>query len=74
MLDQFDLKKAGFWRTPDLHVLVAKRQIRRRCVPVKVRHLEVLGLNRCRLLVMKEGVLSPVGGANGGFGHMIDDE
>lgn len=39
-----------------------------------MRHLEVLGLDWRSLTVMKEGVLSPVGGANGGFGHMIDDE
>lgn len=34
----------------------------------------MLGLNRLRLAAMKEGVLSPVGGANRGFGHMVDDE
>lgn len=34
----------------------------------------MLGLKRLRLAVMKEGVLSPVGGADGGFGHMVDDE
>lgn len=34
----------------------------------------MLSLDRLRLAVMEEGVLSPVGGANGGLGHVVDDE
>lgn len=41
---------------------------------MEVGHLEVLGLNRLRLAVTKEGVLGPVGGANRGLGHMVDGE
>lgn len=69
-----DLQQARLRGTPYLHVLVAKRQRRRSCVSVQVGHLEVLGLNRLRLAVMEEGVLGPVGGADGGFGHMVDGE
>lgn len=69
-----DLQQAGLWGAPRLHVLVAKRQMRRSRISVRVGHLEVLGLNCPRLAVVKEGVLSPVGGANRGFGHMVDDE
>lgn len=69
-----DLQQAGLWGAPRLHVPVAKREMRRGRVCVQVGHLEVLGLDRLRPAAVEEGVLSPVGGADGGLRHVVDDE
>lgn len=48
--------------------------MRRSCISIQVGHLEVLGPDRLRPALMEEGVLSPVGGANGGLGHMVENK